>query len=124
MSGLEGIADHAEIEALRGEFPDAITMHDYDRLASLFTQDGAVRMPYVTVEHAGREQIRAGIGRMQGLLDCFVQITHPSGIQLDGDPAPGPCLQPRTHPVPRRADRMTPQAGRTMACRQESRTRQ
>jgi hypothetical protein len=56
MSGLQGIADHVEIKALRGEFTDAITMHDYDRLASLFTQDGAARMPYVKVEHAGRYQ--------------------------------------------------------------------
>jgi hypothetical protein len=37
MSDLEAIADHFEIEALRGEFTDAVMMSDYDRLASLFT---------------------------------------------------------------------------------------
>ena len=36
MSDLAAIADRFEIEALRGEFTDAIMMHDYDRFASLF----------------------------------------------------------------------------------------
>ena len=45
MSDLEAIADRVEIEALRGEFTDAAMMRDYDRLASLFTPDGALRMP-------------------------------------------------------------------------------
>ena len=39
MSDPQAIADRVEIEALRGEFTDAVMMHDYDRLASLFTQD-------------------------------------------------------------------------------------
>ena len=46
MSDLQAIADRVEIEALRGEFTDAVMMHDYDRLASLFTQDGTVRLPH------------------------------------------------------------------------------
>ena len=45
MSDLEAITDRFEIEALRGEFPDAVMMRDYDRVASLFTQHGALRMP-------------------------------------------------------------------------------
>jgi ketosteroid isomerase-like protein len=76
MSDLQAIADRVEIEALRGEFTDAIMMRDYDRLASLFTHDGAVRMPYIHAELVGRKEI-AGIERMQALLDDFIQTTHP-----------------------------------------------
>ena len=64
-------------------------MHDYDRGAALFTHDGVVRIPHIGVELVGREQIRAGGERLQGLLDCFVQTTHPGTIQLDGDTASG-----------------------------------
>jgi hypothetical protein len=46
MSDLHAIADRAEIEALCGEFTDAVMMHDYGRLASLFTHDGTVRLPH------------------------------------------------------------------------------
>ena len=37
MRDLQVIADSVEIEALRGEFTDAVMMYDYDRIASLFT---------------------------------------------------------------------------------------
>lgn len=84
MSDSQAIADRVEIEALRGEFADAIMMGDYGRFASLFTDDGAVRMPYIGVDLTGREQIRAGIERAQHQLDYFVQATHPGSIQLDG----------------------------------------
>ena len=89
MSDFQAIADRLEIEALRGEFTDAVMMRDYDRLTSLFTPDGAVRMPHIGAEAAGREQIRAGIDRLQALWDYFVQTTHPGTIQLDGDTAAG-----------------------------------
>ena len=89
MTNLQTIADRVEIEALRGEYTDAVMMHDYDRLASLFTDDGAVRMPHINAEDTSREEIRAGIERLQGLLDYFVQNTHPGAIQLDGDTAVG-----------------------------------
>jgi ketosteroid isomerase-like protein len=89
MSDLQAIADRVEIEALRGEFTDAVMMHDYDRFASLFTEDGAVRMPDVPAEVVGREQIRAGVERLQGMHEFFVQNTHPGAIQLDGDTASG-----------------------------------
>jgi ketosteroid isomerase-like protein len=89
MSGLQAIADRVEIEALRGEFTDAIMMHDYDRFASLFTQDGEWRIPYINAELVSREEIRAGIERMQGLWDYFVQTTHPGTIRLEGDTAVG-----------------------------------
>src|SRR5215831_21093345 len=40
MSDLQAMADRFEIEALRGEFTDAVMMHDPDRRASLSTEDG------------------------------------------------------------------------------------
>ena len=89
MSDLQSIADRVEIEALRGEFTDAAMMCDYDRLALLFTPDGALRMPNVPVELVGREQILAWRDRREALVDYFVQTTHPGTIQLDGDTASG-----------------------------------
>src|SRR6266487_4980932 len=89
MSDLQAITDRVEIEALRGEATDAVMMHDYDRLTSLFTNDGAVRIPYINAELAGREEFRAGIERLQALPDYFVQTTHPGTIRLDGDTASG-----------------------------------
>jgi hypothetical protein len=88
MSDLQATADRVEIEAVRGEFTDAVMMGDYDRVASLFTQDGAVRIPEINAEAVSREEIRAGIERLQGLWDCFVQTTHPGTIQLDGETTP------------------------------------
>ena len=89
MSDFQAIADRVEIEALRGEFTDAAMMCDYDRLAFLFTPDGALRMPNVPVELVGREQILAWRDRREALVDYFVQTTHPGTIQLDGDTASG-----------------------------------
>ena len=89
MSDLQAIADRVEIEALRGEFTDAAMMCDYDRLALLFTPDGALRMPDVPVDLVGREQILAWRDRREALVDYFVQTTHPGTIQLDGDTASG-----------------------------------
>jgi SnoaL-like domain len=68
MGDVQAIADRFEIEALRGEFTDAVMMRDYDRLASLFTPDGAVRIPNINAKAVSREEIRAGIERLQGLL--------------------------------------------------------
>jgi ketosteroid isomerase-like protein len=89
MSDLQAIADHVEIEALRGEFTDASMMRDWDRLASLFTQDGAVRFPDINAEAVSREEIRAGIERLRGLWDYLVQTAHPGTIQLESDTASG-----------------------------------
>jgi ketosteroid isomerase-like protein len=89
MRDLQSIADRVEIEALRGEFTDAVMMHDYDRLASLFTPDGAVRIPYINAEAVGREEIRAGVEWAQSMWDYFVQTTHPGTIRLEGDTASG-----------------------------------
>ena len=65
-------------------------MRDYDRLASLFTQDAVWRISVVNVEFVGREEIRAGIERLgEGLWYHLVQTTHPGTIQLEGDTASG-----------------------------------
>jgi len=89
MSDLQAIADRVEIEALRGEFTDAVMMNDHDRLASLFTPDGAVRIPLGGIEAVGREGIRALGERRQARMDYFLQTAHPGTIQLDGDSATG-----------------------------------
>jgi ketosteroid isomerase-like protein len=89
MNDIQAIADRVEIEALRGEFSDAAMMRDRARLASLFTPDGALRMPNIPVEQVGREEIRAGGERLQEMWDFFVQTTHPGVITLDGDTATG-----------------------------------
>jgi ketosteroid isomerase-like protein len=89
MSDFQAIADRVEIEALRGEFADAVMMNDHGRLASLFTTDGAVRIPLADIEAVGPEEIRALGERREALADYFVQTTHPGTIQLDGDTATG-----------------------------------
>ena len=89
MTDFQAIADRVEIEALRGEFSDAAMMRDRPRLASLFTPDGALRMPNIPAEMVGREEIRAGGERLQSQWDFFVQTTHPGTIVLDGDTATG-----------------------------------
>ncbi|MEU7833886.1 MULTISPECIES: LUD domain-containing protein [unclassified Nonomuraea] len=88
MSDFQAIADRVEIEALRAEFTDAAMMRDRPRLASLFTHDGALRIPTIP-EMVGREQIRSEGERLQSQWDFFVQNTHPGTIQLDGDTATG-----------------------------------
>jgi len=89
MTDFQAIADRVEIEALRGEFADAAMMRDRARMASLFTQDGALRMPNIPAEMVGREEIRAVGERLQSQWEFFVQTTHPGVIRLDGDTATG-----------------------------------
>jgi ketosteroid isomerase-like protein len=89
VTDFQAIADRVEIEALRGEFSDAAMMRDRARMASLFTPDGALRMPNIPAELVGREEIRAVGERLQAQWDFFVQTTHPGTIQLDGDIATG-----------------------------------
>jgi len=89
MNDYQSLIDRFEIEALRVEFTDAAMMHDYDRRASLYTEDGVYRIPLVNIEISGREAIRASCERLQEPLDYFVQNTHPGPIQLLGDTAVG-----------------------------------
>jgi hypothetical protein len=75
MSDPQATADRVEIEAIRGEFTDAVMMCDHDRLASLFTPDGAARNPR---QHRGRPGGDPRHGRRrEALADNFVQTTHP-----------------------------------------------
>jgi hypothetical protein len=55
MSDLQAMADRFEIEALRGEFTDAVMMRDYDRVASLFTPGGALRMELIRLRNGHSE---------------------------------------------------------------------
>jgi ketosteroid isomerase-like protein len=89
MSDFQAIADRVEIEALRGEYTDAVMMRDYGRVASLFTPDGALRMPNVPVDLVGWEEIRAWGGKVPTFVDYLVQTTHPGVIEMDGDVASG-----------------------------------
>ena len=84
----EDIADRFEIQALAGEFADAGMMRDFDRFASLFTEDALWRIPGLE-EFTGREKIRAGIERLQGNWEYFIQHAHPGAIRIDGDTATG-----------------------------------
>ncbi|MFJ1967301.1 nuclear transport factor 2 family protein [Streptomyces sp. NPDC087903] len=89
MSAVQAVLDRFEIEELRAEVTDAVMMRDFDRVASHFTPDGALRWPHIDREFVGREEIRAGIEWGQGLWEFFVQNVHPGIIRLDGDTALG-----------------------------------
>jgi ketosteroid isomerase-like protein len=89
MDELRTTIDRREIETLRAEFTDALMMKDYDRLASLFTLDGVVRIPDVGAEAVSRDEIRAGVERLQGRWEYFVQLAHSGTVQIDGDTATG-----------------------------------
>ena len=89
MNELGDVADRIEIEALRGEFTDAAMTNDHERLGSLFTPDGAVRIPDAAIEAVGPAQIRAMGERREAMAACFVQNTHPGTIEIDGDTASG-----------------------------------
>ncbi|MCT2581883.1 nuclear transport factor 2 family protein [Actinophytocola sp. S1-96] len=89
MDHFQAVADRVELEALRAEFTDAGMTHDYDRFASLFTRDGAWRIPHAGIEFVGRETIRAGIERAQARWEFFVQTVHPGALRIDGDTATG-----------------------------------
>ena len=58
MNDLQAIVDRVEIEALRGDFTDAVMMRDYDCVASLFTEEGAVRMPHRSGGRRRRRRFR------------------------------------------------------------------
>ena len=73
---------------MRGEFTDAVMMRDYDRVASLFTTDGALRIPEIPLDLTGRQQIRAWGDGVPTVVDFLVQTTHVGTIRLDGTPRP------------------------------------
>jgi uncharacterized protein (TIGR02246 family) len=83
MLDLQRIADRMEITTLAGEFTDAGMTHDYDRFASLFTEDGVWAIPGGDIEFRGRAAIRSGIERLQANWEFFVQNSHPGTIRMD-----------------------------------------
>jgi ketosteroid isomerase-like protein len=83
------LRDRVEIEALRAEFTDAAMMNDHDRLASLFTPDGVVRIPDAGIEAAGRDGIRRLGRQREANFEIFAQTTHPGVVFLSGDTATG-----------------------------------
>lgn len=89
MSSLQAVADRVEIEALCAEVTDAVMTRDFDRFASLFTPDGAMRWPHIGKEFVGREEIREAIEWGQGLWEFFVQNIHPGVVRIDGGTAQG-----------------------------------
>lgn len=92
MTDLQAIIDRAEIEALQAEFTDAAMMHDVDRLMALYTEDAVYAIPAANIEFSGWEAIRAGNEQLAKDWEFFVQNTHPSSIQIDGDTATGRAL--------------------------------
>lgn len=89
MTDLRTVADRIELTALGSEFTDAGMMRDWDRFASLFTPDGAWRMPHINADFVGRDVIRAAIERLQSTWEYFVQNPHPGAVRIDGDTASG-----------------------------------
>ena len=104
MSDFQTIADRVEIEALRGEFTDAVMMRDGDRLASLFTHDGVLRMPNIPAEFHSREEIRVGGQRLVALWDFFVQTTHRARSSWTATPRPAVSTS-KNSPAPATAAR-------------------
>jgi hypothetical protein len=86
---IQAIADRVDIEALRAEFSDAVMLRDYDRLASLFTDDGALRIPDIPVDLTGPPAIRAWGAQVPEVVEYLVQTEHPGPIRLHGDHASG-----------------------------------
>lgn len=89
MNDFQAIADRVEIGALAAEFTDAGMTHDYDRLASLFAEDGVLRIPAAGIEFASRAEIRRGIELARQHWEYFLQTAHPGPIHVDGDTATG-----------------------------------
>ena len=90
MSGLQAIADRFEIEAVRGEFTDAAMMGESDRFTSLFTQDGAWRIPDINEKFVSRGKTRAGIEWLQG-----ASATRSSGCPTATSRMSPPCCAMR-----------------------------
>lgn len=89
MTDLRAVTDRVEIEALRGEYCDAVVLRDYERIATLFTSDGALRMPDIPANLEGPEQIRAWGRKVPDMVDFLIQNNYAGVISLDGDVATG-----------------------------------
>ncbi len=81
--------DREALRALRGAFADAANLRDYDRFAALFAEGAVWDIPDMKARFDGPAAIRAGIERMLGLWEFFVQTTHDGVLDGDGDEAYG-----------------------------------
>lgn len=81
--------DREALRALRGAFADAANLRHFDRFAALFADGATWDIPDMKARFDGRPAIRAGIERMLGLWEFFVQTTHEGIIEGDGDRAWG-----------------------------------
>ena len=89
MSDLQPISDRLEVEDLRSQFTDASMMRDWDRFASLFTEDGAWRMPHINEDISTRSEIRTRVEQLRGTWEYFIQSVHQGVVEIDGDTATG-----------------------------------
>lgn len=86
---FEESADRAAIEQLRIAFTDAAMMNDHDRLGSLFTADGALRIPHGGIEAIGPAEVTAlGVRRAEATA-CFIQTATPGALTVSEDTAVG-----------------------------------
>ena len=83
------LSDRVAIDALRSEFTDAVMMRDYDRVVSLFTSDGQLRIPDIPVDLTGPDEIRSWGRRVPETVAFLVQHAHPGAVAVDGDTAAG-----------------------------------
>jgi SnoaL-like domain len=95
MTELQAITDRIEIEALRGDFTDAVMMNDHDRFAALFVPEGRIRMPDAGLEFVGRDRLRTLGEQREARFDLFVQTTHPGVVEITGDNATGRVISRR-----------------------------
>lgn len=89
MQDLQTLSDRIEIDSLQGEFTDAVMMNDHERLAALFTDDGAVRIPDAALTARGHEAIVEMGRHRESFAEIFVQLAHRGVVTLDGDTATG-----------------------------------
>jgi hypothetical protein len=89
MCEPKDLTDLVEIQALYAEFTDAVMMNDHQRFGSLFTPEGALRIPDASIDAVGPAQIRALGEKREAFAECFVQNTHPGTVDVDGDTASG-----------------------------------
>lgn len=89
MTDVQAVLDRLDLLALPGQFTDAGMQGDYDRFASLFTEDGVWHIPAIDVRLVGRDQIRSGVQRLQATWEYFVQTVHPGSVRVEGDAAAG-----------------------------------
>jgi ketosteroid isomerase-like protein len=84
----EALLDEYSVRRLGEMFADAANRREYDRFASLWTDDGLWEIGEpIEVQFEGRAGIRSGIEQMLGRWDFFAQMPHAFSAEIDGDRA-------------------------------------